>query len=170
MATTMRTARRINVAALTVDPVSTRRSTRQSVAIDVAELLERPRDPDDLVAALRHAIAWRIEGGETVAELGGRADVRVARLVAFMQAPARVAGELLTVGEVGRLARALDERLVDRDLEEQYRDAWRLASIYLEVESADGLEGAYRRALRTARQVRRDHRARHPGADRFADV
>lgn len=165
MATTMRTARTINVADLAVNPVSTARSTRHEV--DVESLLVRPADRDDLVAAMRFAIAWRVEGGQGLDDLAAAAGVEVARLIAFLRAPAARAGELLTLAEAGRLARVLEERLVDRDLEDEYDDAVAIAEPYIEIAMVDGVEGSYRRALRTARAARQRHRAANPDAVRL---
>ena len=165
MATTMRTVRTIDVEAL---PVSTRRSTRRPVVVNLEPLLERPGDPDDLVAALRFSIAWSVDGGESVDDLARRARVGVDRLAGFLRAPARSAGELLTLAEVSRLARVLELRVVELVTIDE-ADAMRaIAGPYLEVAMADGVGGAYRRAVRTAEAVRAAHRARHPDADRFA--
>lgn len=149
----------------TIDVVSLAGAGRRPVTGQVPDYAERhlarPRDPDDLVAALRFAIAWRLDC-EPVEVLAARARVEAARIVAFMRSPARRAGDLLTLAEVARLARVLEERLVDRDVEGE-GDAMRaLAEVYIEEAAAEAgdIRGCYRRALRTARARRRVWRRR----------
>lgn len=165
MATTMRTARKINVAALAVHPASTGRSTREPVVVDVDELLDRPRDLDDLVGMLRFSIAWHLDV-EPIGTLAAMARVDVDRLAAFMRASARQAGELLTLAEVARLARVLGERLVDRSTEGELEDMRKIAECYMQVAANElgTVAGCYRRALRTARAARRRSMAQHWGA------
>jgi hypothetical protein len=111
---------------------------------DLEHLLIEPADRDDGVAVLRWSLAWLVEG-RSVADVGHEADVDAGRLAAFLGAPAGDAGELLTVGEAARLARACELRLEDRQVADDLDAAWGLAKPHLEA-AAWSYDAALRRA------------------------
>jgi len=117
-----------------------------------------PEDLDDAVAVLRWCLSWRLD----ICRLGTiarRTRVEAGRIMAFLEAPAGEAGDLLTFAEAARIMRFLDERVEDRDLRELCDEYRRVAEPYIEVEGLD-----YGKALRRARRVRREYRAANPGA------
>ena len=121
-------------------------------------LLQPPVDRDDSVADLRWALACHLEAW-SLAKMSRVSRVAVERIVAFLEAPARRAGDLLTFTEAARLARAVERRLEDRELGDA-ADLYRsIAAPHVEVEGLD-----FNRAERRARQVRRAYRAANPNA------
>jgi hypothetical protein len=121
-------------------------------------LLKSRKDRDNLVAKLRHSLAWQID------ELGLAAVARKTRIsadkvIGFLSLPERQAGSLLTVAEAGRVARLAELRLEDRELHDNYRAAWGLAAVYVEAAGLD--HGA---AVARAIEVRDLHRAANPDA------
>jgi hypothetical protein len=123
------------------------------------EHLQRPpADLDDAVAVLRWSVAWWLES-RSIDALASRCRVPVERIVAFLEAPARRAGDLLLFTEAARMMRVVEVRVEDRESVGELDDLRRIAEPYLEVAGID-----YRRALRRARQVRRAYRAANPGA------
>lgn len=123
-------------------------------------LQERPADMDDSIAVLRWSLAWMLD----VCRLGAiarRARVDANRILAFLEAPARRAGECLTFAEAGRLIRLTENRIEDRELADLVDEYRRIAEPYLEAAGLD-----YSKALRAARSMRRSFRAANPGADR----
>jgi hypothetical protein len=121
-------------------------------------LLEQPADLDDTVAVLRWALACHLVSW-SMSKLARVSRVDADRIVAFLDAPARQAGQLLTFAEGARLARAVERRLEDRELGDSADLYWEVAAPYVEVEGVD-----FNRAIRRAREVRRAYRAAHPGA------
>jgi hypothetical protein len=85
---------------------------------DLEHLLQRPDDLDDVAASLRWSIAWELDITR-LEDLAAAARVDASRISAFMHAPARQAGQLLTLAEAGRLMRHVGLRIADRDLEDQ---------------------------------------------------
>jgi hypothetical protein len=119
----------------------------------LVHLQDRPFDPDDAVAMLRWALAWRLDlcRVDTIAR---RVRVDAGRLMAFLEAPARRAGELLTLAEAARLMRLLEERIVERDLLGELDDYREIAEPYIEIAGVH-----IGRAIRQAKQARRAWRA-----------
>jgi len=120
-------------------------------------LLERPADLDDAVAVLRWAIACHLVSW-SISKLARVSRVDADRIAAFLDAPDRQAGQVLTFAEGARLARAVERRLEDRELGDTAGLYWQVAAPYVEVEGVD-----FNRAIRRARQVRRAYRAANPG-------
>lgn len=112
-------------------------------------LQEPPADADDAIAVLRWLLAWLLD----VCRLGAiarKARVDEGRIMEFMEAPARLAGDCLTFAEAARLIRLSEGRIEDRelgDLVDLYR---RIAEPYIEAADLN-----YARALRAARMVSR---------------
>jgi hypothetical protein len=125
-------------------------------------LQDRPTDLDDAVAVLRWSVAWRMVDApvEVIARESG---VALGRIVAFMEAPARRAGDLLTFAEAASLMRVVEVRVEDRELVGELDDLSLIARPYLEAAGLD-----YGRALRRARQVRRAYRAANPSAATYS--
>lgn len=121
-------------------------------------LLQRPADRDDSVADLRWALACHLEGW-SLAKIARVSRVAVERIVAFLEAPARRAGDRLTFAEAARLARAVERRLEDRELGDAAKLYWSVAAPHVEVAGVD-----FDKAVRRARQVRRAYRAANPTA------
>lgn len=119
----------------------------------LAALQEPPVDRDDAVAMLRWSLAWRLDicRLETIAR---KSRVDSGRIMAFLEAPARHAGECLTFAEAARLIRLTENRIEDRELADDAHDYKRIAECYIEVA---GLH--YGKALRLARRARSAHRA-----------
>ncbi len=119
----------------------------------LVHLQDQPADPDDAVARLRWALAWRLDlcRVETIAR---QARVDAGRLNAFLEAPGRAAGDYLDFAEAARLMRFLEQRIVDRDLCGELDDYRQIAEPYIEIAGVN-----VGRAIRQARQAQRAHRA-----------
>jgi hypothetical protein len=122
------------------------------------QLRRRPADLDDAVEVLRFSLAWRLEADDVdaVARASG---VEAGRVECFMLAPARQAGQLLTLAEAARLMRVVEARVEDRGLAGELDDLRRIAEPYLEVAGIN-----FGVALARARQARRAYRAANPAA------
>ena len=121
-------------------------------------LLKSRKDRDNLVAKLRHSLAWQVD------ELGLAAVARKTRvsadkIIGFLSLPESKAGSLLSVAEAGRVARLAELRLEDRELHDDYREAWAIAAVYIEVAGI-----SYDKAAARAIEVRDLHRAANPDA------
>lgn len=145
-------AQSVRVRDQVVDQVGVRRPNQYR------HLLQRPADRDDSVADLRWALACHLEAW-TLAKMSRVARVAVDRIVAFLEAPARRAGDLLTFAEAARLARAVERRLEDRELGDAADLYWSIAAPHIEAEGVD-----FARALRRAHEVRDAYRAANPTA------
>lgn len=120
-------------------------------------LLDPPADPDDAVAVLRWCLAHSLDV-RTIEVIAGGAGVPADRILAFLEAPADRAGNLLTFAEAARLARFEERRFEDRELRDELEDCRAIAEPYIEVA---GLH--HGNALRRALEVRDAHRAGNPG-------
>jgi hypothetical protein len=119
----------------------------------LVHLQERQPDPDDAVAVLRFGLAWRLDlcRVEKIARVA-RVDAR--RLMAFLEAPARSAGDYLDFAEAARLMRFLEERVVWRGLCSELDDYRQIAEPYIEIAGVD-----VGRAIQQAKRARRAFRA-----------
>jgi hypothetical protein len=121
-------------------------------------LQERPADADDAVAMLRWCLAWMLDC-ERVETIARRGRVDAGRIMAFLEAPARQAGDVMTFAEAGRLLRYLGQRIADRTSCVEADDNRRIAEPYIEIA---GLHVG--RAIRDARRAQRMHRAAVPSS------
>jgi len=124
----------------------------------LVHLQERPADADDAVAMLRWCLAWMLDI-ERVATIARRARVDAGRIMAFLEAPARQAGDVMTWAEAARLLRYLDQRMVDRTSCNEADYNRQIAEPYIEIA---GLHVG--RAIRDARRAQRMHRAAGPSS------
>ena len=126
---------------------------------DLVPLLEEPEDRDDMVAVLQWAVA------HMVAELGLERSAKMVGLtadtiIAFLAAPADEAAEGVSLATATRLARLAELRFEDRELADNYDEAWKLAAVYIEAAGID-----YAKAAAKATEVRDLHRAANPDAE-----
>ena len=121
-------------------------------------LLKSRKDRDNLVAKLRHSHAWNVDE-MGLAAVARKTRISAEKIIGFLSLPESKAGSLLTVAEAGRVARLAELRLEDRELDDNYRDAWAIAAVYIE---AAGI--SYAKAAAKAIEVRDLHRAANPDA------
>jgi hypothetical protein len=132
------------------------------ISPDQLEQLQQGRpDRDDAVGVMRWQLAWAL-AHRSLEELAAEARVSAARLAAFLEQPAMVAGGGITLAEAGRLMRLMELVIDDRDQAEELDDHRRLANCYVEMAAMD-----YGLALRRARQARAAFRAANPAANRL---
>lgn len=126
---------------------------------DLVPLLDAPEDRDDMVAVLRWAVAHMVAelGLERSAQMVGLA---ADTIISFLSAPADEAAERVSLATAVRLARLAELRFEDRELADNYDEAWKLAAVYIEVAGID-----YAKAAARAAEIRDLHRAANPAAD-----
>lgn len=119
---------------------------------NLEHLQEPPADRDDAVAVLRWSLAWRLDICR-LAKISRITRVPADRIMAFMEAPARRAGDLLTFAEAARLMREMEERIEDRELADEAARYSRLAVPFIEIFGCD-----YGKAVRFAKHARKRYR------------
>ena len=122
-------------------------------------LLKMPKDRDNLVAKLRHSLAWQVDEFG-LAVVARKTRVSADKIIGFLSSPQRKAGLLHDLHEAGRVARLAEMRLEDRELHDKWDEAWKLAAVYIEVAGID-----YEKAAATAIEVRDLYRAANPDAN-----
>jgi hypothetical protein len=121
-------------------------------------LLKSRKDRDNLVARLRHSLAWNVDE-MGLAAVARKTRISADKIIGFLSLPESKAGSLLSVAEAGRVARLAELRLEDRELHDKWDEAWTLAAVYIEVAGID-----YEKAAATAIEVRDLYRAANPDA------